>query len=177
MVGEVKKDCCAGREVACRFGGGDVLLNLELHGFDNEVIAVWGADGPIEREEVAGEFSMEGVGHVAGNKASDCGGDTEWLELGGVVGVLVETEEVNIGEVSMNCGGEVVLVYLVEDVVEVSWHRWNVRFHEVDEKVDGVGIDARPFVSVVGDSVADVAWECVLLCGGGWRWVVLGWDG
>ncbi len=45
-------------------------------------------------------------------------------------------------------------------------------------EVDGIGIDASSFVSVgVGDGVADVAGECVLLCGRGWWWVVLGGDG
>ena len=28
----------------------------------------------------------------------------------------------------------------------------------------------------VGDGVADVAGECILLCGRGWRWVVFGGD-
>ncbi len=50
------------------------------------------------------------------------------------------------------------MIYLVEDVVEVCWYGGNVKLHEVDEKVDGVGIDACSFVSVgVGDGVADVA--------------------
>ncbi len=76
MVCEVKKYCCTGWKFTCRFWGGDVLFNLELHGFDDEVIAVGGADCPIEWEEVAGEFPTKGVGHVAGNKASDGGGDS-----------------------------------------------------------------------------------------------------
>ncbi len=46
LVGEVKKDCCAGWEVTCRFWGGDVFLNLELHGFEDKVVAVGGADCP-----------------------------------------------------------------------------------------------------------------------------------
>ncbi len=61
--------------MALRFGGGDVLFNLELHGFDDEVIAVGRADSPIVWEEVVGEFTTKGVGHVACNEASDGGGD------------------------------------------------------------------------------------------------------
>ncbi len=70
------------------------------------------------------------------------------------------------------------MVDLVEDVVEVCRDGGKLGLHEVDEDVDGVGIDACPFVSVgVGDGVADVAGESILLCGGGRGWVVLGGDG
>ena len=60
--------------------------------------------------------------------------------------VLVEAEEVDVGEVSCDGWWNIVLVNLVEDEVEVEFQLWCCFVDEGDEQVDGVGGDAGAFI-------------------------------
>ena len=74
------------------------------------------------------------------------------------MGVLVEAKKVDVGEVSCDWGWEVVLIDLVEDEVEVCGDVWKFGLDEVNEDVDGVGIDPGSFVAAcVEDGGAYVA--------------------
>ena len=70
------------------------------------------------------------------------------------------------------------MVDLVEDEVEMCWDVWEFGLDEVDENVDGVGINSSTFISAsMEDGGADVAREGVWL---GCRWfgrVILCGDG
>ena len=98
---------------------GDVLLDLELHGVDDKVGSVGGADGIVVGEHVAGKLFAEGMCNMARDESADGCWDAEWSQLGFVEWVLVEAEEVDVGEVSGDGLGEIILVDLVEDEVEV----------------------------------------------------------
>jgi hypothetical protein len=49
-----------------------------------------------------GNYVAEGVGHMAGDKAADGCGDSEWTKFWFVEWVFVEAEEVDISEVMFN---------------------------------------------------------------------------
>ena len=76
-----------------------------------------------------------------------------------------------------NWWGDIVLVDLVEDEVEVCWDGGESGLDEVNEDVNGVGIYSGTFVAAgMEDGVTYVAGERVWL---GWRWfgrVLLGGD-
>ncbi len=92
-------------------------------------------------------FFAKGVGYVAGDQTSDCGGNAEWVEFCFFRGVFVEAEEVDVGEIMFDSWWEVVCVDLVENKVEVGGDRWDVGIDNVNEDVNGVCIDPRSFVS------------------------------
>jgi len=48
-----------------------------LHGVDDKVRAIWGADSVVVREHMTCKFFSEGVCNMAGNEATDGGGDSE----------------------------------------------------------------------------------------------------
>jgi hypothetical protein len=85
---------------------------------------------------VTRDFFVEGVGNMAGNKAPDGGGDAKWAKFQFVEGIFVEAEEVDIGEVSSDWRGEVILVYLMEDEVEIFGCGWKLGLDEVDKYID-----------------------------------------
>ncbi len=60
--------------------------------------------------------------------------------------VLVEAEEVDVGEVSCDVWWYIVLVNLVEDEMEVEFQLWCCFADESDEQVNGVGGDACTFI-------------------------------
>ena len=71
-------------------------------------------------------FFTEGVGNMAGNKAPDGGGDAEWAKFQFVEWIFVKAEEEDVGEVSSDWRGDVVLVYLLEDEVKIFGCGWIV---------------------------------------------------
>jgi hypothetical protein len=136
----------------------DVFFNLELHGVDDEICTVRSADGIVVGEHMACKLFSEGVGDVTGDETTDGGGDSKWSEFGFVEGVFVEAKKVDVREVSCDGGWEVILIDLVEDEVEVCGDVWEFGLDEVDEDVDGVGINTGAFVAAgVEDSGAYVA--------------------
>ncbi len=48
----------------------------------------------------------------------------------------MEAEEVDVGEVSSDWRGEVILVYLLEDEVEIFGCGWKLGLDEVDKYID-----------------------------------------
>ena len=69
----------------------------------------------------------------------------------------MEAKKVDVREVSCDGGWEVILIDLVEDEVEVCGDVWEFGLDEVDEDVDGVGINTGAFVAAgVEDSGAYV---------------------
>jgi hypothetical protein len=121
---------------------------------------------------VMGKYFAEGVGNIAGNKAPDGGGDANRAKFWFVKGIFVEAEEVDVGEVSSDWRGEVILVYLLEDEVEIFGCGWILGLDEIDKYIDWVGIHPGTFVAAgVEDSGADVPREGIGL-GGWWQWGV-----
>ena len=89
----------------------------------------------------------------------------------------MQTEEEDIAKVVANWWGEVVLVNLVEDKVEVCWNVWNVCLDKVNEDVNGVGIySGTCMTAVMEDGGANVAMERIELRRRRFGWVVLCWD-
>ena len=77
LICQIEEDgCSCGRGVR-GVGSCDVFFNLELHGVDDEVCAVWGADSIIIWEHVTCKFFPECVGDVTGYEATNGGGDSE----------------------------------------------------------------------------------------------------
>ncbi len=89
----------------------------------------------------------------------------------------MEAEKVDIGEVSSDWRGEVILVYFLEDEGEIFGCRWKFSLDKVDKYIDCVGIHPGTLVMAgMEDGGADVAREGIGL-GGWWRWgVSLGGD-
>ncbi len=86
---------------------------------------------------MTGKFFTESVGNMAGNEAPDGGGDAKWAKFRFVEGIFVEAEEeVDVGEVSSDWRGGVILVYLLEDEVEIFGRRWTSGLDEVDKYID-----------------------------------------
>jgi hypothetical protein len=115
-------------------------------------------------------------GHVASNESSDGGWDTKRAKFGGVIGVLVEAEQVDICKVTFDGLWELVLVDEVEDKVEVVFDGGYFTFDKNGEEINRVSVDTGTFVlGSVKDSFADVAREGVGLMwsSGGWGWMVL----
>ena len=57
---------------------GDVFFDLELHGVDDKVGSIWGADGIVVGQHVAGKLFAEGVCYVACDESADGCWDAEW---------------------------------------------------------------------------------------------------
>jgi hypothetical protein len=89
-----------------------------------------------EGEHVTSIFSTEGVGNMAGNKVPYGSGDAEWAKFQFVKGILVEAEEVDVGEVLSDWRGEVILVYLFEDDAEIFGSGWELGLEKVNKYID-----------------------------------------
>ena len=63
-----------------------------------------------------------------------------------IIRVLVEAEQVDVGEIAFNGLREVILVNEVKDKADVVLRRGVRAFEEGSEDIDGVGIDAGTFV-------------------------------
>ena len=113
---------------------------------------------------------------MASNESSDGGWDTERAKFGGVIGVLVKAEQVDICKVMFDGLWELVLVDEVKDKVEVVFDGGYFTFDKGGEEINRVSVDTSAFVlGSVKDSFADVAREGVGLMwsSGGWGWMVL----
>jgi hypothetical protein len=73
---------------------------------------------------------------MAGNEAPDCSGDAKWAKFQFVEGVFVEAEEVDVGEVLSDCRGEVILVYLLKNEVEIFGFGWKLGLGKVNKYID-----------------------------------------
>ena len=56
---------------------------------------------------------------MACNEASDCCWNAEGAEFSGIFGVFVETELIDVSKIALDALWELVLVYEIEDKVEV----------------------------------------------------------
>jgi len=81
-----------------------------LHSLDNEVGTIWNSDCKVEWEEMSSKFVTERAGDVSTDEATYCGGNAKGAEFCVVFGVLVETEEIYVGEITFDGFGEGVLI-------------------------------------------------------------------
>ncbi len=68
--------------------------------------------------------------------APDGGGDAEWVKFQFFEVIFVEAEEVDVGKVSSDWRGEVFLVYLLEDEVEIFGCGWKLGLDEVNKYIN-----------------------------------------
>ena len=84
-----------------------------------------------------------------------------------IIRVLVEAEQVDIGEIAFDGLREVILVDEVKDETDIVLRRGVRTFEEGSEDIDGVGIDAGTLVlGGVADCVTYVTGETVGLVRG-----------
>ena len=88
----------------------DKFFNGKLHSLDNEVGTIWNTDCNVEWEEMSSKFVAERAGDVGTDEATYCGGNAKGAEFCVVFGVLVETEEIYVGEITFDGFGEGVLI-------------------------------------------------------------------
>jgi hypothetical protein len=81
------------------------------------------------------------MGDMASNESSDGGWDTKRAKFGGVIGVLVEAEQVDICKVTFDGLWELVLVDEIEDKVEVMFDGGYFIFDKGGEKINQVSIN------------------------------------
>ncbi len=80
----------------------------------------------------------------------------------------MEAEEIDVGKVVFDWRGGIILVYLLEDEVEIFGCRWEFGLDKVDKNIDQVSVHPSALVAAgVEDGGADVAREGV---GGRWWW-------
>lgn len=84
-----------------------------------------------------------------------------------IIRVLVEAEQVDVGEIAFDGLREVILVDEVKDETDIVLRRGVRTFEEGSEDIDGVGIDAGTLVlGGVADCVTYVTGETVGLVRG-----------
>ena len=110
MICKVKKDSGACRQGLLSLWVVDKFFNGKLHSLDNEVGTIWNTDCKVEWEEMSSKFVAERAGDVGTDEATYCGGNAKGAEFCVVFGVLVETEEIYVGEITFDGFGEGVLI-------------------------------------------------------------------
>ena len=82
----MKEDGCTCRKATGLLGVVDIFLDGKLHGFHHKVRAVRYSNSIVVGNS---KFVSNGVCNVAGNEASNCSGDAEGSELGGIYWIFV----------------------------------------------------------------------------------------